>query len=698
MRKLNQSVVARRPPGSLLAVLVLVLAVSLGSRAAKAGQPEPLAPKSSPTVKLPGAEGASAQVPPESKEAKTAPTVEASETPATVQPHALTKQDLDAWLDGMVPFALKSGDIAGAVVVVVKDGKVLSEKGFGYANVARKIPMDPARTMIRPGSTSKMFTWTAVMQLVEAGKLDLDRDVNDYLDFKIPETFGRRITLRDLMNHRAGFEEGLKDILATDPRFAESTEQYLKTHPRPMLFAPGEVPAYSNYGAALAGYIVERVSGEGFERYVESHIFLPLGMTHSTMEQPLPGRFEGQVAQGYRTASGRAQPYELVITRPAGSVTATADDMSKFMLAHLQHGRLGEYQMLSPAVADLMQRPSEAGLPGFATLAHGMFYQTWNGRTVIGHGGDTVVFHTELELLPREHVGIFYSFNSRGKDDAVYGLRQALFEGFMDRYFPAPPSTEPPTLANARRDALEIAGRYQSSRRVEHGFISLFYLMQQSSITANPDGTINGPGFGGRGPKKYREIGPQLWREAGGRRQLALARVSGVKTVIGSEDPTSVLQSVPPLRSASLNVAVFLLSLAILLWTVLLWPLSALLRRADRATSGVPGEVRRLRLLARVAAVIDLLYLGGWFLVLQPVLKTDLQVYGSALDPVVRTLQVAGLLAIATGGVGVWIAWRMFKAKAPWLSRIWTVAVAAALVGVLWIGVMGQLISFNLNY
>ena len=202
--------------------------------------------------------------------------------------HPLDRGDLSTWLDGLVPYGLKSGDIAGVVVVVVKDGKVLLQKGYGYADVARKTPMDPDTTMIRPGSTSKLFTWTAVMQLVAEGKLDLDRDVNAYLDFKIPHKSGKAITLRDLMNHRAGFEEGLKDLLATDPHGLPSTEQYLKQHPRPLLFTPGQVPAYSNYGAALAGYIVQRVSGEPFAQYVERHIFLPLGMRHATFLQPLP--------------------------------------------------------------------------------------------------------------------------------------------------------------------------------------------------------------------------------------------------------------------------------------------------------------------------------------------------------------------------------------------------------------------------
>src|SRR5689334_21033258 len=322
--------------------------------------------------------------------------------------HELNAADVEAWLDGLFTYGLTNNDIAGAVVSVVKDGNVLFQSGYGYSDVAKKTPMDAERVMTRIGSTSKLFTWTAVMQLVEQGKLDLRRNVDDYLDFKVSPGGGKPITLLDLMNHRGGFEEGLKDLLAFDPSRAESNETYLKQHPRPLMFPAGAVPAYSNYGTALAGYIVQRVSGEPYERYIENHIFEPLGMRHSTFVQPLPERFKGMVSNGYRTASLPAQPYELIATRPAGSVSTTAADMTRFMLAHLQNARLGDFDLLRSETAQLMHSPSAPALPGFSTLAHGFFYETRNGRTVIGHGGDTVFFHTELDLLPAEGVGIFY--------------------------------------------------------------------------------------------------------------------------------------------------------------------------------------------------------------------------------------------------------------------------------------------------
>jgi hypothetical protein len=214
---------------------------------------------------------------------------------------------------------------------------------------------------------------------------------------------------------------------------------------------------------------------------------------------------------------------------------------------------------------------------------------------VIGHGGDSVIFHTEFDLLPEDGVGIFYNFNSRGRDNAVYGLRKMLFDEFMNRYFPPlSPPADPPALASAAADAQKIAGRYQESRRVEHGFLSVFYLLQQTLIGAKPDGTITAPRFAEPGEATFREVAPDLWHEVGGTRQLALRNIDGIKTIIDSEDPISVLQPVPFLRSAALNLTVLLASLAILVLAVVLWPIAVLVRRRyGRAPDS--SEVRRLR-------------------------------------------------------------------------------------------------------
>ncbi|HEX4387967.1 MAG TPA: serine hydrolase [Steroidobacteraceae bacterium] len=634
--------------------------------------------------------------------AATSPSTSRESPAASVAParasHPLEKDDLRAWLDGLLPYALKSGDIAGALIAVVKDGNVVLEQGYGYADVAEKTPMQAQQTMVRPGSTSKLFTWTAVMQLVQQGKIDLNRDVNAYLDFKITSANGQPITMLDLMNHRAGFEEGLKDILAIDPHRLQSTEAYLKQHPRPMLFAPGEVPAYSNYGAALAGYIVQRVSGEPFASYIEHHIFQPLGMAHSTFVQPLPERFKAEMSRGYPTASLPPQPYELIIPAPAGSMATTAADMTRFMIAHLQQGRLGDFEMLDPQTARLMHSPSETAIPGFSTMAHGFFSETRNGRTLIGHGGDSVVFHTEFDLLPEEGVGIFYNFNSRGRDGAVYGLRKALLDEFMDRYFPAPAEEQRAAkLPSAAADAQRIADRYESSRRVEHGFLSIFYLLQQTLITANADGTVTTPRSLEPGDATFSEVSPDIWHENGGQRLLALRNVNGVKTVVDSEDPTSVLQAVPMRRSAPLNLTVLLGSFVILVLALIFWPVRWLVRRAYRAPGESP-EVRRLRRWIAIAVAVDVVYLIAWMAVLKPVLNVELWVYSTGFDPVVRAMQVAGLLVIAAAVVGIWSLWRLSRLQPSRFAWLRHGVLCAALLGIVWIGFMGGLITFNLNY
>jgi CubicO group peptidase (beta-lactamase class C family) len=198
-----------------------------------------------------------------------------------------------------MPYTLESNDIAGAAVVIVKDGQVLTQRGFGYADVAARKRVDPATTMFRAGSISKLFTWTAVMQLVEQHKIDLDADVNQYLDFKIPPYQGKPITVRNLMTHTPGFEEAFKGGI----RFSGQVpplDEVLKGMLPERVYAPGTTPAYSNYGAGVASYIVQRISGIPFEEYVERNIFGPLNMTHSSFRQPLPAQLAPFMSQGYR--------------------------------------------------------------------------------------------------------------------------------------------------------------------------------------------------------------------------------------------------------------------------------------------------------------------------------------------------------------------------------------------------------------
>src|SRR5256885_2253248 len=241
--------------------------------------------------------------------------------PQTTPAPALTKADVETFLDALIPDELQNRNMAGAVVSVVKDGQVLLEKGYGYADFSAKKQVLANQTLFRPGSISKLFTAIAVMQLVEQGKLDLDRDVNEYIDFAIPKTYPEPVTLRRLLTHTAGFEEVLKNLFVASQQQMKPQHDYLVAALPARIFPPGKTAAYSNYGLTVAGYIVERLSGEKFESYIDTHILKPLKMQSSTFAQPLPGPLESQMSQGYSIATKPPKSFEFLQAAPAGSLS-----------------------------------------------------------------------------------------------------------------------------------------------------------------------------------------------------------------------------------------------------------------------------------------------------------------------------------------------------------------------------------------
>ena len=398
-------------------------------------------------------------------------------------------QDLETFIDGMMTSQLVDQHVAGAIVVVVSDGRVLLAKGYGYADVEKRIPVDPERTLFRPGSVTKLFTWTAVMQLVEQGKIDLQADVNTYLTrFKIPATYPQPITMLDLMAHTAGFEDRFKNLFKSSVSEMTSLEDYLMQNMPARVFPPGQVPAYSNYGTALAGYIIEQVSGEPYEQYIEAHIFTPLGMDHSTMEQPLPEAMARDMSQGYSFNSGyQAEEFELVQGSPAGALSTSGLDMGSFMLAHLQDGEYNGVRILKTETAQLMHNQSntfDAALPG---MAHGFMEAHINGQRLIWHGGDTFQFTTLLALLPEEQTGIYFSYNSIPSPQA----REEFLRAFMDRYFPGTPVSVPQPPADFASRVARYTGFYEVSRKActtsEKVFASIL------AVQPGPDNSLRIP-------------------------------------------------------------------------------------------------------------------------------------------------------------------------------------------------------------
>ena len=592
--------------------------------------------------------------------------------------HPLTAEDVNAWLDGKLPDALKNGDIPGAVVSVVKDGQVVTTRGYGWADTGasggQPVAVDPQTSLFRVASISKIPTSIAVMQLVEQGKVDLDADISAYLDFEIERRFDEPLTLRHLLTHSAGFEERWKVAPMTD------LEASVKSDPPVQVFAPGTTPGYSNYGIALAGYIVQRVSGQPFETYVREHVLEPAGMTTSTYEQPLPAGLAGSLGPGY-TSTGEKIPFELMGDFPAGSLTVSAPDFAAFMNAQLSRSPklLREKtweQMWSPGLGeDKLGNRAKAGEMGL-----GYFDLSRHGRRVVGHGGDIQGWHSQFELYPEEKTGIFISYNGDGNDsDSSNNLREDLAQGFADRYFPGETVKASGSKDSAER-ARQVAGTYVPSRVPWASFAAAW-------VPALFPATIEHTGDGGLkdGETQLVEVEPWVWRQVDGRSAIA-AQVEDGKVVSLSQGPALTLLPMTPVQQAL--APVFGVCLVLLLVVTVAWPIGALRRhRALKRGQEVGAPVQWLTRVARGGGALALSAQLTWIGLLLVIMANPTNFTDGSftwLIPVARcaqVLQALGVVAVIPAAADLVIALRR---RAGWRRVTMSAVLLAALVALAW--------------
>ncbi|GAA1761478.1 hypothetical protein GCM10009767_20640 [Kocuria aegyptia] len=559
----------------------------------------------------------------------------------------LTAEDVDTWLDGLVPALLETERIPGATVAVVSAGEIVTLRGFGAADRPRSVPgatpVDPQHHLFRTGSVSKLLTAAAVLQQVERGALDLDADIREHLDFSLELPLGA-VTLRHLLSHTAGFEERVDHLLTDDPGKVRDLRTELAEDPPQQIFAPGTTPAYSNYGNALAGYVVERVTGVPFAEYVRTEILDPLGMTSTSAEQPLPPALAGRMADGFPAPEAEQAPFEHVSLPPAGSVSSTAADMAAYLNFHLGHGPdavLGPEamaQMHAPALP-----PEDLGGLGAAEQMTLGFrsHDVW-GQRALSHGGDTNVFHSEMALFPEADTGLFVSLNGNGAGAlSTSVLRQQLVDQFAGRYLTAPGQTLPEPAPGAAQRAAAVAGFYRSERRAESNAAALAGSVSILSVTEGPDGPDGTITAGYRFlPTRMtmQEVEPWLWREVGGTGTLA-ARADDDGTV---RDVTLIAYwaegKVSAWHGYFVQHLLLLAALLVLVVTLVVWPVNRLRRRRRRDAPGAAVRPRRVRRLAYTAPVLVLAGLLLFVSSLQP----DL----SLLRPLTRLGQALLLLGV----------------------------------------------------
>ena len=541
------------------------------------------------------------------------------------------------------------------------------------------------------------------MQQVEQGKVDLNADVNKYIDFKIPPFEGKPITVLNLMTHTPGFEEQVKDLITLGEKTQVPFDTLLKRWTPKRIYAPGTTPAYSNYGASLAGYIVQRTSGEPFDAYLEHHIFGPLGMAHSTFRQPLPANLKPLMAEGYVSGKDKPYGYEFVNAAPAGALAASGDDMGRFMIAHLQNGTYNGQQILQPATAQLMHSRANTPFPAGDGMAHGFYETNINGMRVIAHGGDTVAFHSDLHLFLDKNVGIFVSFNSAGKEGAAGPLRNAMFENFADRYFPeAPDAVQKADPNGAKADAEKLAGVYSTTRGSRSNFLAIVDLIGQAKVGVDSDGNpliADAKGLNGQ-PRKWTHIGPMLWRDADGH-DLLTANVAGRqgdalqlsanwrRSSITTVRPATVRQpgscrcSIARWRSSSSRLCCGRRGC----WC------GASTRPSSASLDGSSGPIAR----AGSRPCSSSLILGGWIWALS-MLFGDLgnEASFNSLLLLLELLSTVGF--IAAFAVMCWYAYNAWRNNWRWTGKVWSILLVIASGTILYVGLVFKLVGLATNY
>jgi CubicO group peptidase (beta-lactamase class C family) len=593
--------------------------------------------------------------------------------------------DLEAiasFVEAAVPAAMDEHEAPGGVFVLVADGRIVLAEGFGRTALEGGQPVDASRTRFDVGSVAKLVTASAVMQQVERGTLDLDEDVNTYLaTFEIPATYPEPVTPSHLLTHTAGFAEHfLVGMWADGPGGKDPLAEALARH-RPERVRPaGVAHQYSNYGMSLAGHLVEVVTGQRFEDYVEEQLLGPLGMTRTTYGRPPAVDAVDAVPHSAMGGTTAAVEPAYVDWLPAGGLWTTGEDMGAFMLAHLQGGAHDGQRILEPSTVEAMQRTRFSPHPAVAGLGYGFFGDHRGG---VQHGGGWMGAGAHVYLRPDLGIGLFSAFNH----DAGPLVASRLHDEIADRFLPAAAATTvDPVLASATTTATgPYAGVYRWNRHDGSSFASVLstLMISRLEVTGHADGTLTTT----MSPAPFIEetrwvpAQPGVFVEDGGTNVLAFdldldGRAIGLH-VMGAQ-----LFSMDRVGAGSASGASLVPLLAIsvlLLLASIAWPVGALVRRLRPRGDATSAEVRRVRRLSGLAAAVASAFVVGLVVHVATDMAGLLQVSAT-----LRGLLWLPLLAAAlTAGLAVLVGRLWWRRDGALTARLYHSVVLVALLGFL---------------
>lgn len=445
---------------------------------------------------------------------------------------ALDLSDIEKFADTFFTEKMEEYHVPGAAFVLVKDGQIYFSKGYGYADLEKQIPVDPAQTLFRVASTSKVFTIAAVLQLFDQGAINLEEDVNKYLtDWQVKNNFTEPVRVKYLLNHTDGFETRDLDTFAVDASQLKPLGEVLRRDLSSPVQRPGSVVAYGGYGTALAGYLVEEVSGIRFEEYVQKNIFAPLKMQQSSFYQELPTEFLKKVAlvYNYEESTNSYEPAQFlyVNTPPTGGLSTTANDIAKFMLALLNGGELAEERILSEKSVEKMLQKQYTSNPQLGGITYGFMEHIYNQQRGILRDGSGVGIRSQIYLLPEHNLGYFYVQNTRG-DQVIDEFNEA----FLDHYFATAEDVSLSVQGESLVQVKDFVGNYRPTQTAEHTLVKVEALvMGELQVRTTPEGKLtikplgSGDVYGGfEKESEWVALAPDFFRRLDRERYLAFGR------------------------------------------------------------------------------------------------------------------------------------------------------------------------------
>lgn len=409
-----------------------------------------------------------------------------------------------------------SREIPGISMAVVSHGKIVYEKGFGYSNVEEQIPSNPETTVYEYGSVSKLFTWVSLMQLAEEGRISLTDDVKPYLpeSFLMPTSYEKEITFLDLMNHQAGYDDYVLQVFLKEQR-ACSLREALEEHKVNQLYEPGYASSYSNYSVALAGYLVETITGMPEDQYVKEAIFQKAGMEHATLstnwykdETLVANKANVYTLDGNELCE---QNWTHVPMYPAGGANGTVRDLANFAMALLDQSGHPLFEK-SETVSEMLS-PSYEAAPGVEGIAHG-FIEYDGEYPTYWHNGETMYSSTFFAVVPELEFGLVACVNS----DNIEPLEEFCFTvlGKQEVVMDTPEKNLPDT-----KEVEGWYGTFQSPHNNATEFFGLISLLEYQHVKAVDESHIM------IGEEQYLQIRPYVYQSMETGRKIAFCLKDG---------------------------------------------------------------------------------------------------------------------------------------------------------------------------